>query len=134
MKRLLTASLLCTLFVVSLAFVAPSTAHGQPLSLHWAYNSGCPSNTPDMRVSSSHNGGTTVLCLWGSGYQGLGDPGGPGNQTNVFNVAAFQVIGWIRYYDGSGGHFCSLNRNTAYFNYVKVTQVYIGGTNGYPPC
>lgn len=132
MKRLLTVGLLVTFLALSLALVFPATAHGQPLSLSWSYSS-CPT-VPSVRLGSSNNGQTTVLCLWGSGYQGLGDPGGPGNQSNVFNVAAFHTTAWIRYYDGSGGHNCALNWNTVSFSNVYVTQVDIGTTGGYPYC
>lgn len=136
-KKPLIVSLALAFFAFGVgAFATFPTAYAQPLALNWAFVSGsCNISAPFVEVVSGNSPSTqTHLCLWGSGYQGLGDPGGPGDQFNVIAVSGFHTPAWIRYYDSSGGHFCALNWSTGNFNDVKVTQVDIGTTGGYSYC
>ena len=72
-----------------------------------------------------YNGGNNVICFHGTGYLA-----GFGFLNVVTQVDVFLSAGWFRWYNSSGGHFCTLD-NSAVFpsESVTITQVDPGDSN-----
>lgn len=77
--------------------------------------------------------GPQTACVHGTGYQGLR------SIDNVTEVDVFVSTAWFRWYDSSGGHYCTLSSSDSNPSVslltpnVTVTQVNPGNTN-FGPC
>jgi hypothetical protein len=112
---------------------------GQSISPMTSFDHPCSDLNYKLEIDTTTAG---AYCFYGSGYMGLGDPGGPGDLFQVFQVRSlpFALLGggtsngsgWIVYYDppfaAGTGHQFSFCRGSTYGSPAfdgdeKVTQV-----------
>ncbi len=73
-----------------------------------------------------YNSGNSSICFHGTGYLA-----NFGTLTNVTSVSVSLSAGWYRWYNSSGGNYCTLDNSLSgpHGESVSITQVNPGNTN-----